>query len=244
MFRRQSRRQTKLGGLQGLGVANPTIASLEHPGSASHDADSDDMDFSVRKSRFSVSQLQAQLSRLMDRTRLRRLKNTLLSKGGLAASDKNRRLVPRSGLPQVAAPPGPPCAESVLTPHDDITNAQKRFGNRVLVGGGQCRCCGSFLDPQLERAASCSTAEATGGHCACLVVCGIELAEPGYYNGPRWLTASHSMPAGHLPPQLSPDAVRPWTCVASSIAAAAGGRMLHRRHSIVNCRITEMESES
>ena len=81
----------------------PTMASLGHPGSASQDDDSDDMDFSVpRKSRLSAPQLQAQLSRLTDRTCLRRLKDTLLSKGCLAASHKNRGLVSCSRLPQVA----------------------------------------------------------------------------------------------------------------------------------------------
>ena len=71
--------QQTLGGLQGPNVTNPTIASLERPSSASHDEDSDDMDFSApRKDRLSAPQL----SRLTDRTRLRRLKNTLLSKGG------------------------------------------------------------------------------------------------------------------------------------------------------------------
>ena len=43
------------------------------------------------------------------------------------------------------------CAGSVLTPHDYITNVQKRLGNRAWTGFGQCRLCGSFLDPQLEH---------------------------------------------------------------------------------------------
>ena len=74
--------QQTIAGLQGPGVANPTIAPLEHPSSASQEEDSDDTDFSApRKSRLSGPQLQAQLSRLTDRSRLRRLKDTLLSKG-------------------------------------------------------------------------------------------------------------------------------------------------------------------
>ena len=32
------------------------------------------------------------------------------------------------------------CVGSVLTPHGHIMNVQKRLGNRVWVGGGQCRC--------------------------------------------------------------------------------------------------------
>ena len=63
-------------------------------------------------------------------SRLRRLQNTLLSKGGLAAGDKDRGLVPRSSLPQLAFPPG-----HALTTHDYITNVRKRLCNRVWVGG-------------------------------------------------------------------------------------------------------------
>ena len=43
--------QQRIGGLQGPGVTNPTIASLEHPDSASQDEDGGDLDFSApRKS--------------------------------------------------------------------------------------------------------------------------------------------------------------------------------------------------
>ena len=77
----ESWQQTVLG-QQGPDVAGPTVASLGHPGSASQDVDCDDMDFSApRKGRLSAPRLQAQLSRLTDRTRLRRLKDTRLSKG-------------------------------------------------------------------------------------------------------------------------------------------------------------------
>ena len=70
-------------GYNGPSVTTPTVSELEHPSSASQDEESDDLDFSSapRKSRRSAPQLQAQLSRLPDRTRLRRLKNTLFSKG-------------------------------------------------------------------------------------------------------------------------------------------------------------------
>ena len=74
------------------------------------------------------------------------------------------------------------CAGSVLTPHDYITNVQKRLGNRLWVGGGQCRCCGSFLDPQLEHAETFSTAEATRGHCACVRL-RHEACRPGHCYG-------------------------------------------------------------
>ena len=65
-------------------------------------------------------------------------------------------------------------------------------------------------------------AEATRGHYACVhaVVC-----RP-------WL------------PLLSQDAVRPWTCAWPSPLQQQPAEMLHWRHSIVNCRITEMKSEN
>ena len=59
-------------------------------------------------------QLQAQLSRLTDRTRLRRMTNTLLS---------SHTHVSHKWLYHLDA-----CAGSVLTPHDYITNVQKRLG--------------------------------------------------------------------------------------------------------------------
>ena len=93
--------QQTIGGLQGPGVTNPTIASLQHLGSASQDEDGDDMDFStLRKNQLSAPQLQAQLSRLTDRT-------ALLSKGAWQQVTKNRRPVPHAGLTPVVLPPGP-----------------------------------------------------------------------------------------------------------------------------------------
>ena len=184
--------QQTVSGLQKPSVANPTIASLEHPSSASQEEDSDDMDFSApRKSRLSGPQLQAQLSRLTDRSRLRRLKDPLVPKGVwqqvTRIEDLRHAQVSHKWLCHLGA-----CAGSVLTPHDFLANAQKRLSNRVWVGGGQCRCCGSFLDPQLEHAETCSTAEATRGHHACVhtVVCGMKLADPGITTDTRGLTAS------------------------------------------------------
>ena len=57
--------------------------------------------------------------------------------------------MPRSSLPQVATPPGR--VRGKYPEHDNVTNVWKSFGNRVWAGGGQCRCHGSFLDPQLEQ---------------------------------------------------------------------------------------------
>ena len=166
------------------------------------------MDFSaLRKSRLSAPQLQAQLSRLTDRTRLRRLKDALLSKSAwqqvARIEDLCQDQVSHKWLYHLDA-----CAGSGLSPRDCSTNVQKRLGNRLWVGGDQCRCCGSFLDPQLEHAETCSTAEATRAHYACVhaVVC-----------GRHWQT--QALPRNPGDSQLrAPDA-----CEASSIAAAVRG---------------------
>ena len=166
--------QQTIGALQGPSVTNPTVSALEYPNSASQDDDSEDMDISApRKNRLSAPQLQAQLSRLIDRFRFTRLKNTLLSKGAwqhvTRIEDLCRTQVSHTWLYHLDAGTG-----SVLTPHDYITNVQKRLGNKVRTGFGQCRLCGSFLDPQLEHGETCSTAEPTRGHHACVhtLVCG------------------------------------------------------------------------
>ena len=117
------------------------------------------------------------------------------------------------------------CAGSVLAPHDCITNVQKRLGNRGWVGGRQCRCCGFFLGPQLEYAETCSTAEATREHYACVntVVSGMKL-DPGITTEPRGLTGSQSRPADiFTTAAVSVRSAALDVCVASSIAAAAHG---------------------
>ena len=82
------------------------MSELEHPSSASQDDDSDDMDFSstLRKSRLSAPLLQAQLSRLSDRTSTQALEEHIPLQGCVAASGENRRLVAHACLPQAALP--------------------------------------------------------------------------------------------------------------------------------------------
>ena len=133
MFRRRLRHRKMRGSEQLDGCRGPS--HLEHPSSASQDEDSEDMDFSApRKSRLSAPQLQAQFSLLTDRTRRRRLRSTLLSKGAWQQITRNEDLchtnVSHEWLYHLDA-----CAGSVLTLHDYITNVQKRLGNRVWVGG-------------------------------------------------------------------------------------------------------------
>ena len=115
--------QQTVGELQRPRVANPTVSALEHRNSTSQDEDSEDMDFSApRKSRLSAPQLQAQLSRLTDRTRLRRLKSTFLSKGAwqqvTRIEDLCHTRVSHKWLYHFDV-----CAGSVLTPHDYIVTS-------------------------------------------------------------------------------------------------------------------------
>ena len=115
---------------------------------------------------------------------------------------------PHARLPQLAPTLGPDAAR---LRHQ---RAEKDFGNRAWTGLGQCRQCGSFLDPQLEHAETCSTAEGTRGHDACVhaVVCGLKLAAPRNPKG------SHPRHPGRKilsTPLLSQDALRPWMGVWS-----------------------------
>ena len=64
--------------------------------------------------------LQAQLSRLSDRTRLRRVKNTLHTKGAWQQVSRVEDLC-HTHVSHLDA-----CAGSVLTPHDYITNVQEK----------------------------------------------------------------------------------------------------------------------
>ena len=122
-------------------------------------------------------------------TRLRRLKYTLHPKGAwqqmARTEDSCHTNVSHKWLYHLDA-----CAGSVLTPHDYITNVQKRLGNRMWTGFGQNRLCGSFLHPQLEHGETCSTAEATRVHYACVhAVC---LGLRSITTEPRVLTATQA----------------------------------------------------
>ena len=200
MFKRRPRQQTKRGSKRSMGttgVTNPNIPVrlvkmmtakmwmfLRPLGRAD-----------------SVHRSSEQLSRLSDRTRLRRLKNTLIE-------DLCHTHVSNNWLYLDA------CAGSVLTPHDYITNVQKRLGNRAWTGFGQCRLCGSFLDPQLEHGETCSTAEATRGHHACVRTLSCvdkNLQTQALRPNPE---GSQQRNTGRqISSLLSQDAARPWMCV-------------------------------
>ena len=173
----------------------------------------------------SASQLQAQLSRLNDRTRLRRLKNTLLSRGAwqqvTRIEDLCHTRVSHKWLYHLD-----PCAGHILTPPDYITNVQKRLGNRAWTGYGECRLCGSFLEPRLEHGETCSTAEATRGHYARVhaVLCGLKLADPGIITEPRESKATQSRQVDIFTTAAVPGRSAGLdVCVASPNAAALRG---------------------
>ena len=183
-------------------------------------------DFSAhRKSRLSAPQLQAQLSRLTDGTRLMRLKSTLLSEGAWQQVTRIEDLchthVSHKWLHHLDA-----CAGSVLTPHDCATIVQKRLGNRAWKGLGECRLCGSFLDPQLEHG---ETLQHGRSHARTLRVrprrgVRIETRRPRHHHG--GLTAPQCRPA-----DISTTAPAPRTqrrpgcvCVASSQCSSCSRR--------------------
>ena len=86
------------------------------------------------KNPLSAPQLQAQLSLLSDSTRVQRLKHFLHTKGAWQHVTRTEGLchshVSPEWLYHLDA-----CAGSVLTPHDCITNVQKRLGNSAVFVG-------------------------------------------------------------------------------------------------------------
>ena len=114
----------------------------------------------------------------------------------------------------------------VLAQTDFVSNVQKRLGNNILGGDIVCRLCGSHLDPQVDHAEICCTAEATRGHYAVVqaLVQGIKLADPAVTTEPTGLTRSGRRPADILTSAAVPGKMAALdVCVASPIAAAAKG---------------------
>ena len=119
------------------------------------------------------------------------------------------------------------CAGSVLALHDYITNVQKRLGNSAWVGGGQCRCCGLFLDPQLGHA---ENLQHRRSHAGALRVCSCrslwhETGRPWHYHGTQGLTASQS----RLADILTTAAVTGRSAWRPPLQRQPA-EMLHRRH--------------
>ena len=118
-----------------MGTTGPSLRTRQCQRSNRAALHDDDLEFTSvpRKSRLGAAQLQAQLSRLSDRTQLRRLKKTLYSMGTwqqvMGIEDWCHTQVSHRWLYHLDA-----CAGRVLTPHDYITNVQKRPGIRAWTG--------------------------------------------------------------------------------------------------------------
>ena len=138
-------------------------------------------------------------------------------------------------------------AGSVLTPHDYITNVQKRLGNREWTGFGQCRMCGSFLDPQRKHGETCSTVQATRGHYACVhaVSGGLKLADPCITTEPRGHTETQLRPADIFTTAAVPGRSTALDVCVWPLPMQQRLEVTQRRQLlIVNCPITAMKSQT
>ena len=127
------------------------------------------MDFSAsRKSRLSPPQLQAQLSRLTERTQHSPLKVTLLSKGAsLAAGFEDRRPVPHACVSQMALSPGRvrgKCPDAARQHHQRAEKTWQQDVDRLL----SVPLVWFFLGPTTGTQRTCSTVP---GRSAALDVC-------------------------------------------------------------------------
>ena len=233
--------QQTVGDLQGPRVANPIVSALEHRNSASQDEDSEDMDFSApRKSRLSAPQLQAQLSRLTHRTRLRRLKSTLLSKG--AWHYENRRLVPHA--PQVALSLQRVCGkcpDPARLRHQRADKTWKQSVDRIWRAPPVQLLLGPTAGTRRNLQHHRSYARTPRMRSRCCLR--LETCRPGHHYGTQ--TASQSKPADILTTAaVTGRGAALDVCVASSIAAARGDaaqasfdrKLSHYRNEIVERR--------
>ena len=141
-------------------------------------------------------------------------------------------------MTQLSGQPPPPTSKPRLVPHARFPNVLKRLRNRSWTGHGECRLCVSFLNPHSEHAETCSTAEATRGHHACVHawVCGLKLAVSGITTEPRGLTVSQSRQAGRSA-ALDVCVASPNEAAARVVAsqAAVGRKLTHERAKFQNC---------
>ena len=188
----------------------------------------DDDESEVRHSRgarISAPQLQRELSILADASKRRRLIDTLQRQGAWRQLDRIRELrhkdVSHKWLCHLDTRTG-----GVLSAVDFVPNVQKRLGCRSYTGLALCPSCGGHLDAYLELSETCSTAEATRGHYACVraVVDGIKLADPAVTTEPKGLTTATSRPADIFTTAAVPGRGAALdVCVASPNAATAMG---------------------
>ena len=112
-------------------------------------------------------------------------------------------------------------ATKLLAPRRTTTSPtcqkKKRLGKRAWAGASaNAVCVDRSWTPQLEHGETCSTAEATRGHYACVhaVFGGLKLADPGITMEPRGLTEAPSRPA-----DLLTDAAVPGRSAAPDVRA-------------------------
>ena len=205
--------------LEGMSRAGPAPRVMPESGDAA------DEDEDLRSTRLSSPHLQKELSMLQDKTRRRRLENTLTQQGAWQQLDRIKELsnknVSHKWVRHLDVKAG-----SVLTAIDFVSNVQKRLGARMCTSAIHCRLCGAPLDAQLEHAETCCTAEATRGHYAVVraVVDGLKLADPAVTTEPRGLTSTSSRPADILTIAAVPGRSAALdVCVASPNASIARG---------------------
>ena len=116
----------------------------------------------------------------------------------LSSKYRDKGLVPPACLPQAALP-----LRCVRGQRPDATrrhtSVQKTRGTRAWTGLANAVCVDDSWTSQIEHGETCSPAEATEGHHACVhaVFGGLPLADPGITTEPRGLTEAQSRVA-HL----------------------------------------------
>ena len=201
----------------------------------------DDEATNGRRGQTTAMHLQQEFCSLRDRSRLRNLEHDLASQGNWPQLDRLKDLRHAGMSNKWLCHLDTRCG-SVLAAPDFIINVQKRLGAASHASALMCRLCGVQLDPQLEHSETCSAAEATKGHYACVraLLSGIRLADPSATTEPRGLTSSTSRPADILTQAAVPGRSAALdVCVASPNSAAAMGdaadsafrRKLHRYRS-------------
>ena len=216
-----------VGGASGPAPIIPRVLAGGAVPSASDDQQEDGVEGVAggRRGRTTAVHLQKELTALRDRTKLRELEASLENQGNKPQLDRVRELrhaeVSHKWLGHLDTRNG-----SVLAPADFVVNVQKRLGAISHATAQACRLCGQQLDPQVEHSETCSVAEATKGHYACVraVVNGLRLADPTVTTEPRGLTSLTSRPADILTNAAVPGRSAALdVCVASPNAAAAMG---------------------
>ena len=167
--------QQTVSGNRGQSVAGPVLRDGGLGGPLPTDLE-EGLVVMARGAHISARQLQQQLWRPRDRTKLRRLKTTLRSKGAWQRA-RIEGLRGPSCLLQVAVSPGSTCWE--------------RPGSLCLWS--QCA-------RDTHRSETRSTADATRGHHACVkALSGVKLADPAITAEPRRLSDSTSNASSHFP---------------------------------------------